>query len=181
AGDVSGRRGSLLALQHADLLTPSESEMRDALQLPDEGLPLAAWKLLEQTRANAAIVTMGPEGLIAFDRLDDDQVTEASAGSYQTRLRSEHVPALTPHAVDPLGCGDAMLAAATLALASGGSLQAAALLGASAAAREGARLGNLPCSAFDLRRTINRLHGASLAYAAPDVLAATRTAGRGVA
>ena len=181
AGDVSGRRGSLLGLHHADLLTPSETEMRDALQLPDEGLPLAAWKLLEQTRASAAIVTMGPEGRIAFDRLEDDQVTEASAGSYQTRLRSEHVPALTPHAVDPLGCGDALLAAATLALASGGSLQAAALLGASAAAWEGARLGNLPCSAFDLRRTINRLHGASLAYAAPDVLAATRTAGRGVA
>ena len=186
-GDVSGRRASLLAIQGADLLTPSESEMREALRLPDEGLPLAAWKLLEATRAASAIVTMGSEGLVAFDRLADEQVSQASAGSYQTRLRSQHVPALLPHAVDPLGCGDALLSTATLALLAGGSLKAAALLGAAAAAWEGARLGNLPCSAPDLRRGIARLHGAALAFAAPEVVTATRTAaagrpsGRGVA
>ena len=34
---------------------------------------------------------------------------------------------LCPQGADPLGCGDALLATATLALCAGGSLQAAAL------------------------------------------------------
>jgi bifunctional ADP-heptose synthase (sugar kinase/adenylyltransferase) len=43
-----------------------------------------------------------------------------------------------------LGCGDAVLAAATLTLAAGGSLQAAALIGSIAAAVEVQEVGNVP-------------------------------------
>ena len=54
---------------------------------------------------------------------------------------------LAPQAIDPLGCGDALLAAATLALAAGGSLQAAAFLGSIAAAIEVMAVGNVPVTA----------------------------------
>jgi sugar/nucleoside kinase (ribokinase family) len=48
--------------------------------------------------------------------------------------------------IDPLGCGDALLATASLALACGGSLHAAAYLGSLAAAFEIQQLGNQPIS-----------------------------------
>jgi bifunctional ADP-heptose synthase (sugar kinase/adenylyltransferase) len=62
------------------------------------------------------------------------------------RLRSEYVPALAAHSVDPMGAGDALLAVASLTLAAGGTLQAAALLGSMAASIEVQSLGNVPVS-----------------------------------
>lgn len=200
SGDVSGRRSNLRHLRDMDVLCPSENELRDALGLYDQGLGLVAWRLLSETRTKSAIVTMGPEGLIAFDRLSGAGASAgASAGAgtsastatpssgapssadraWQTRIKAEHVPALTSHAVDPLGCGDAMLATVTLALAAAGggntnpsnssALLAAGFLGAAAASVQVQRLGNTVISASDLRQTVARLHGAHLAYA-PEVI-----------
>jgi bifunctional ADP-heptose synthase (sugar kinase/adenylyltransferase) len=60
------------------------------------------------------------------------------------------VPALSTHAIDPLGCGDALLATASLALAAGGSLQAAAFLGSVAASIEASHVGNHPIDTDEL-------------------------------
>ena len=49
--------------------------------------------------------------------------------------------------IDPLGCNDALLAAASLTLAAGGSVHAAAYLGTVAAAFEVQRVGNHPITA----------------------------------
>jgi rfaE bifunctional protein nucleotidyltransferase chain/domain len=161
AGDVSGRRSNLLAMRQLDLLCPSESEIRDALHDYDEGLSSVVWRVLDRTRSRAAIATLGPEGLIAFDRTAD---AEVNPENWQTRLTAQHVPALCPFAVDALGCGDALLAAATLTLAAGGLLGLAALVGSVAAACEAQQLGNAVIGAADLRRGIRRLCGAQLAY-----------------
>ncbi|MDX2132029.1 MAG: PfkB family carbohydrate kinase [Planctomycetota bacterium] len=161
SGDVSGKRSSLAGFSQMDLLCPSESEAREALRLHAEGLPLVVWRLLEETRSRGAIITMGSEGLIAFDRLPD----AASAGDeWRTRLDSQHVPALVPIPLDPLGCGDALLTTATLALSSGGTMLQAAFLGAVAAGVEVQRLGNLPVTAHDLRHLIARVHASHLTY-----------------
>ena len=52
--------------------------------------------------------------------------------------------ALASRVIDPLGCGDALLTTASLTLAAGGTLHAAALLGSIAAAHEAQQLGNEP-------------------------------------
>jgi sugar/nucleoside kinase (ribokinase family) len=174
AGDVSGRRSNLRAMRHTDLLAPSEAELRDATRMYDEGLPLVTWRLLEETRGKAAIITMGADGLLGFSRLPKP---EGQPGSWQTRLKGEHVPALCPLAVDPLGCGDALLAAATLSLLAGGSMLAASFIGACAAGTQVQRLGNTAVSATDLRQMITRVHGAHLAYAAPEVVEGRRAVG----
>jgi bifunctional ADP-heptose synthase (sugar kinase/adenylyltransferase) len=57
-------------------------------------------------------------------------------------------------AIDPLGCGDALLATASLALASGGSLAAAALLGSLAAAIEVGQVGNVAVTTDSLAQSI---------------------------
>jgi sugar/nucleoside kinase (ribokinase family) len=94
------------------------------------------WKLLQATAARQAIITLGKRGLVTFARPTGDEPNG--------RLLSEYLPALATHAVDPLGCGDALLATASLALASGATLQQAAFLGAAAASIEVRKLGNQP-------------------------------------
>ncbi|MBL8764846.1 MAG: adenylyltransferase/cytidyltransferase family protein [Phycisphaerae bacterium] len=165
-GDVSGRRAGLLRMAGMDLLCPSEQELRDALANYEEGLSTVAWRLLERTRSRASIVTLGADGLILFDPLPGD--AGAGADAFRSRLRGEHVPALAAHAVDPLGCGDALLAAATLAMVAGAGPLAAAFLGSVAAAVEAQRLGNIAVSATDLRHGVVRLHTAHLAWAPAD-------------
>lgn len=178
AGDVSGRRSNLRAMRDMDLICPSESEIRDAFRLFDQGLPMVAWRLLSDTRSRSAIVTMGAEGLIAFERLPG----AAAPGSrnqegWETRLKAEHVPAMSTHAIDALGCGDALLSAATLALCSGAGMLPGAFLGAIAAAVQVQRLGNTIVSSTDLRHGVVRLHTSHLTYSPSEVLEA-RSASR---
>ena len=138
AADVSGRQGNLTRFKGVDLLCPSERQARAAQHDFDGGLGAVAWSLLNATGARQAIVTLGKQGLVTFDRngrADDE------------RLRSEYIPALAASAVDPLGCRHALLATAGLALAAGGSLQAAAFLGSVAAAVEVQQVGNQPIDA----------------------------------
>lgn len=175
AGDVSGSRANLLAMRGLDLLTPSESELREALRSFDEALPAAAWRLLRETGTGEAIVTMGPEGLVSFTPLAAPAVADNAFGS---RLKAEHVPALSGAAVDQLGCGDALLTTVALARATGASPLAAAMLGAVAASVQAGRMGNLPVSATDLRRSIARLHAANLTFASADVVEAAGGARR---
>jgi bifunctional ADP-heptose synthase (sugar kinase/adenylyltransferase) len=140
--DVSGKQSSLLRFRDVDLLCPTEREMRETMQDFSSGMGAVAWSLLEQTGARQAMITLGKQGLVTFDRPANAAKTD--------RLRSEYVPALATHAIDPLGCGDALLATASLALAAGGSLQAAAFLGSVAASIEAGHLGNHPIDAESL-------------------------------
>jgi len=160
-GDVSGRRSDLLAMGEMDLLCPSEVELRDALHNYDDGLSAVAWRMLHETRSRAALVTLGDQGLIAFD---GGPAGVGEMDDWSSRMRAEHVPALAPHAVDPLGCGDAMLAAATLTLAAGGTLLLGGVLGSIAAAAQGTKVGNTVIGAAELRRGVQRLRQAQLTW-----------------
>lgn len=146
SADVSGRQSNLLRFREVDLLCPTERETREALHDFSSGLGAVAWDLLNATRARQALITLGKQGLVSFDREDRD-----SGG----RLNSEYLPALCARATDPLGCGDALLATASLALAAGGSLQSAAFLGSVAAAIEAQEIGNCPIT---LDRLLQFLH-----------------------
>ena len=144
--DVSGRQNNLLRFREVDLLCPTEREVRDAQQDFSSGLGAVVWNLLNTTSARQAIITLGKEGLVTFD---------GSQRPMPARLHSDYIPALAPHAIDPLGCGDALLAAASLALAAGGSLEAAAFLGSVAAAIEAQEIGNHPITSD---RILAQLH-----------------------
>jgi len=110
------------------------------------GLGAVVWDMLNGTAARSAIITLGKQGLVTFNRNDQTP---------SDRLITEYLPSLTAGALDPLGCGDALLATASLALAAGGSLQAAAFLGSVAAAIEAQEVGNRP---IDLERMLACLH-----------------------
>jgi len=144
--DVSGRQSNLLRFRDVDLLCPTEREVREAQHDFTNGMGAIVWNLLNATSARQAIITLGKQGLVTFER---------NQGSMADRLQSEYLPALASHAVDPLGCGDVLLATASLILAAGGSLAAAAFVGSIAAAIEVQELGNEPITA---ERIIAYLH-----------------------
>ncbi|HXE51647.1 MAG TPA: PfkB family carbohydrate kinase [Tepidisphaeraceae bacterium] len=146
SADVSGRQSNLLRFREVDLLCPTEREVREAQHDFSSGLGAVVWNLLGATQARQAIITLGKQGLVTFD---------GTERPLPPRLQGEYLPALAPQAIDALGCGDALLATATLVLAAGGSLTAAAFLGAVAAAIEVQEIGNQPVST---ERILAQLH-----------------------
>ncbi|HMO25012.1 MAG TPA: PfkB family carbohydrate kinase, partial [Tepidisphaeraceae bacterium] len=141
SADVSGRQNTLLRFVDVDLLCPTERELREALHEFGAGVGTIASNLLTQTRARHAIITVGRQGLVACDW------PEGGRGDGSSRVRTEYLPSLVDRAIDPLGCGDALLAAATLTLTSGGGLAEAAFVGSLAAACEAQRVGNVAIGA----------------------------------
>jgi len=162
--DVSGRQSSLTRFVGVDLLCPTEREVRQTLHDFSSGLGAVVANLLNRNKARQAIITLGKQGLVTFDW------PGGSPRSADERLRSEYIPALSSHCVDPMGAGDALLATASLTLSVGGSLQAAALLGSLAAAVHVQELGNVPL-------TLQRLTEQILQRDYQPVAATTRLAG----
>jgi rfaE bifunctional protein kinase chain/domain/rfaE bifunctional protein nucleotidyltransferase chain/domain len=145
AGDVSGLRRTMLSMRNVDLLTPTEREVRSVLGDFEASLPSVAGRVMQQLRVGNLAVTMGRKGCVLFRPRESDP-----AHWFESRLRSEHIPALAPYAVDPVGAGDAFLSAATLMLTTGATLQQAGYLGSAAGALAVQRLGNQPISREDL-------------------------------
>ena len=174
-GDVSGPRNTLQKMRGLDLLCPTEHELRSAMNDFSESLNAVVWRFLEQTSTASILVTMGADGLIAFDRFTESSDTEASPAQWPSRVRAEHVPALASHALDTLGCGDALLAAATMARVAGGTPTSCAVIGSIAAAVQAMRLGNDAVTAHDLRTGILRLADARISIT-PSRMGAPRMA-----
>jgi rfaE bifunctional protein nucleotidyltransferase chain/domain len=153
-GDVSsGRYASLGKFAGLDLecLFPSEAEVRSWLGEPALGLPLLASRVFDTRAAERVVITMGPRGLVAFDR---DLVTVGADGLRQ--YGSVYLPTMASSVVDPLGAGDTLTAVASLVRLAGGSLVESAWLGAMAAARTVRRFGNEPLRAEQLLLDIER-------------------------
>ncbi len=152
SADVSGPRANLLHFRNADLLCPTERELRANLNDYDRGLSYVAHTLLAQTQSKHLFVTVQKKGLVMFDRPTQDPTSPDWSG----RLLSEHLPTFADRPLDCLGGGDALLAAATLSLAAGAGLMHAAYLGNAAAALELSELGNVPISSGALHRWISQ-------------------------
>ncbi|MCC6241017.1 MAG: adenylyltransferase/cytidyltransferase family protein [Phycisphaerales bacterium] len=138
AADVSGMQSSLLRFSNVNLMCPTEREVRQAFNDFSSGLTAVVCKLLHVTQAQQALITLGKQGLIAFDNLRPTDID----GPWERKLDGAYLPSLAGMVVDPLGCGDALLATASLTLAAGGSLHTAAYLGSLAASLQAGTLGN---------------------------------------
>lgn len=155
-GDVSGRRSSLLSMHGAELLCPSEHELRFAVGDYDSSLPAVVWKALESTHSRSLAVTLNEEGVIYFSRRAIDE--PVAPEQWASRLNSVHIPSFAQHPVDTLGCGDALLAITTAALTTGEDPCRSLVLGSIGAAIQSAAMGNAPITHAQmlsmLRRTL---------------------------
>ena len=129
---VSNRWGNILDFQGFDLITPNEREARFALADQDSGVRPLAQTLFQRAGCRYLILKLGERGILTY----------RSPG----RLPREFfiVDSFAGNLVDPIGAGDALLVAATLALAQSGSIVTASILGSLAAAVVCERPGNVP-------------------------------------
>lgn len=149
AAGVSGPRKSLMALEHIDLLSLNERELRTITGDFECGLPTIAASIMAKLRLANLVLTLGPRGSVLFRPRESDP-----QHWFEGRLRSDYLPALSEHAVDTLGAGDAYLATATLTRIAGGALPHAGYLGSIAAALAIGQLGNQPIRAEQLRQRV---------------------------
>lgn len=128
AGDVSGVRSCLESIAGADVLCPSESELRRTMNDQDSPVEEVASRLIVRANAQAVVVTRGSNGLVVITR--------------QGQVWS--LPALSYDPIDVLGCGDALLASMTMGMLGGAGVVESAYIGSLAASVAGSMIGNEP-------------------------------------
>ena len=138
---ASSQESDVSRFPHADFLSATEREARLAMNDFRSGLQYIANGLLKKSQTSGLLLKLGAEGLLALSSKPD--------------LSTDEIAAFNPNPVDVAGAGDAMLAAATLVRLAGGSIWEAAYLGSVAAAVQVSRIGNLPLSLSELKRTVS--------------------------
>ncbi|PCK29615.1 PfkB family carbohydrate kinase [Pseudoalteromonas piscicida] len=140
---TSSQVGDISRYKNIDLITPTEKEVRVALNNSDDGLVILAQKLTEKSKPSNLVITLAEEGILIHKPNDSF-----------THWENDRLPALNSNAVDPAGAGDCFLAASSLALAAGADIWHACYLGSLAAACQVASLGNTPLSSTTLEKTL---------------------------
>lgn len=141
---TSSQVGDISRFKNVDLITPTEREVRVALNNTRDGLVVLAEKLHQKMNCHNIIVTLADEG--AFLHVVNSESWE-----------NDKIPALAQTVLDPAGAGDCMLAATAMALASGGDLWISSLIGSVAAACQVSKIGNQPLSYQELSQTLKQL------------------------
>jgi rfaE bifunctional protein kinase chain/domain len=147
-GDLqcSSQTGSILKFNGFSTLTPTEREVRIALLDKDAGIEHLARELLSKLELENLVVTLGSEGLIAYERTGKSII-------------HEHFPALTVNPVDVSGAGDTLLATLVAGMCSGLTLMEAAAIGNCASAISVSKVGNIPISSSEVRNFIASMVG----------------------
>lgn len=131
--------------QPVTVITPNSQEAAEAsgITIEDErSLTEAGQKLLASIDCRAALVTRGEEGMTLFTRGGSD-------GNHVT-----HIPTVAREVYDVTGAGDTVVATLALALASGASLEEAAVLANHAAGVVVGKVGTASVTRDELLATI---------------------------
>lgn len=142
---VSNRWGNILDFSGFDLVTPNEREARFALGDQDLTIRPLAQALYNRARSRYLILKLGENGIMSY-RSPGMEVREYF-----------YIDSFVRDLVDPIGAGDALLAAASSTLIASKNIVLASILGNLAASIECSKLGNIPVSAKELLEGIDRL------------------------
>lgn len=144
---LASRWGNILDYQKFDLITPNEKEVRFALADQDTTIRPLASELYSKAKCKYLILKMGSKGLITLRR----ELKNNDIRSFFV------IDALEKNAVDPVGCGDALLAYASLALFYSKNIVISSIIGSVSAALESKIDGNLPIKLNDVLSKIKEL------------------------
>jgi rfaE bifunctional protein kinase chain/domain len=139
----SSQMGDISRFHEMDLITPTEREARISLNNYDDGLVILVDKLRKETNCKNVLLKLGEEGLIIH-------------GPDEKNWLTDKITALNELPRDVAGAGDSLLITSFLALACGGDLWKASLLGSLAAAIQVSRLGNTPLKTKELINELSR-------------------------
>lgn len=142
---TSSQIGDLGKFKHATLVTPTEVEVRHAMGDFTLGLTALSYRLMDELSARNCITTLGGDGCLISGLPSEHSVF------------TDNLPALNANPVDVAGAGDSFLTIAALAMASGGDIWHAALLGSVSASLQVGRIGNTPLTKDEIRDALFRL------------------------
>ena len=129
----SSQIGNLGKFRNIDLISATEREARLELKDGTSGLVVVTESLRMQLNARYLLLKMGGDGVLISGKDETGKI-----------IATDEISAVNKNPIDTSGAGDSMLAGASLALASGASVQEAALLGSLLAAIQVGRIGNVP-------------------------------------
>lgn len=132
---TSSQVGDISRYKNMLLITPTEKEVRVALNNPDDGLVILAKKLCEKSKPDSLVITLGSEGSFIH-----------KPSQSKLEWENDRLPAINKNAIDPAGAGDCYLATCGLFLAAGATLWQACYVASIAAACQVDTLGNSPLS-----------------------------------
>ncbi len=152
-------RGPVLRLRRPDLIVMREAHLRAATGIEQDGLPVAAWRAVSQTRGRACWVGLGEEGSVMFtERVG---LAEDDADEFRSRLIGTHIPPIGARA--EAGARGVGALFATLALGADSTPLVAAAIGSAAAIVGSHRGEGVPVTLGELRRVIEGARGAHVA------------------
>ena len=141
---VASRWGNILEFDNFDLITPNEKETRFALGDQDTGVRPLASKLYEKAKCKTLIFKLGSNGILTLRR----KIQKNDVRSFFV------IDALEKNAIDPVGCGDALIAHASLALYVSKNSVIASIIGSVSASLMARINGNYPISKKNVREKI---------------------------
>jgi rfaE bifunctional protein kinase chain/domain len=127
----SSQIGDISKFKNTTLVTPTEREIRLALNDFESGLVVLSKKLVDVSKNKYVFTTLGAEGMMIYNSNKDELLTD-------------NIVALGNIVKDVSGAGDSLMTASSMALVSGANIWQSAYLGSMAAAIQVSRIGNIP-------------------------------------
>jgi len=137
----SSQIGDIAKFNEMVLVTPTEREIRLALNDFKSGLVVLCEKLIAKSKPKYIFTTLGSEGVLIYNN--------------QEGLLTDKLPALSNIASDVSGAGDSLLTCASMALSVGATIWEAAYLGSLAAAIQVSRVGNIPIKKSEIMNELD--------------------------
>ena len=141
---VASRWGNILEFDNFDLIAPNERETRFALGDQDTGIRPLASKLYEKAKCKTLIFKLGSNGILTLRR----RITGNDVRSFFV------IDAFENNAIDPVGCGDALIAYASLGLYISKNPVISSILGSISASIMARINGNIPINKRSVRDKI---------------------------
>lgn len=139
----SSQTGDIARFNDMTLVTPTEREIRLAVDDFESGLIVISDKLKAKANPKNIFITLASEGVIINKYNSKDE------------FFTDRLTAMNQNPKDVAGAGDSMLSTASLALAVGANIWQAAYLSSIAAACQVSRVGNLPLKKEDIQKELN--------------------------
>lgn len=133
----SSQVGDIAKFKNMNLVTPTEREIRLALNNFESGLVVLSEKLQKKSKPQYIFTTLGSEGVMIYN-------------SNKNELLTDKLPALSNISSDVSGAGDSLLTCSSMALSVGATIWESAYLGSLAAAIQVSRIGNIPIKKEEL-------------------------------
>ena len=153
---TSSQIGNILKFKNVTVTVPSEREARIALSDGESGLAELGKKLLRLTNNDYQVITLGPRGMIVFDKVGIDGKEFHWEGEREEgRILVEYFPSFAHYIVDPMGAGDAGIAAYALCLAADATIMESSYIASVASAIAVGCRGNVPVHITDMQSLID--------------------------